>query len=219
MKNERKYRSILLLVGIGLILGPPLITLPILEWLQSRISIGFIFGVLLVLLIVGVILILVSFIKSTVQGIQNVKAKWTYAAFEILIIAIVPFLIYWAINPSINDSSVSKTDFANNLLIVSTVLLGFTMVVGGIRQRIPPEELINELDNNMLTFAKYCQILALFIGFNTIVWILRWFVVNSDQLMNSVIGLFSFQIPLTFVSSYAYLYSRIFYPDKPKISA
>jgi hypothetical protein len=218
VKNKRKLPSVLYVVGFALIFIPPLVVVAILKWAGPKIPVGFTFGVLLALAIIGAILILADFIKVSVQGIRSVKSKLKskliYAASEILFIAIVPFLIYFGINPSINNSQICKTELVNDLLIVSTVLLGFTMVVGGIRQRIPPKKLRNELDNKALTFAKSCLILSLVIGFNTVVWILRWLVVSSDQLLNWVIALFSFQVPLTFISSYAHLYFRIFYPEK-----
>ncbi len=214
MKNKRKLPSVLYVVGFALIFIPPLVVVAILKWAGPKIPVGFTFGVLLALAIIGAILILADFIKVSLQGRSSVKSKLIYAASEILFIAIVPFLIYFGINPSVNNSPICKIELVNDLLIVSTVLLGFTMLVGGIRQRIPPKKLRKELDNKALTFAKSCLILSLVIGFNTVVWILRWLVVSSDQLLNWVIALFSFQVPLTFISSYAHLYFRIFYPEK-----
>jgi hypothetical protein len=177
---------------------------------------GFTFGVLSALLVAGVVLMLVDFFRVSAQGIRSVKSKLTYIVSEVLFIAIFPILIGLGINPSVNNSTVSKTDLVNDLLIVSTVLLGFTMVIGGIRPRIAPQKLKNDLDNKALTFAKSCQIISLALGFATIILILRWLVVSSDLWLTLVIMSFSFQIPLTFVSSFAHLYFRIFYPEKDK---
>ena len=216
MNKEQKCRSILLAVGYGLIFVPPLITVAILKWAETKVSVGSILGTLSVLLIIGFILILVGFIQYTIEGISNFRSKFKYAATEILVIVVVPVLIYWAINPYINNSIVDKPGFIDNLLIVSTVLLGFTMAVGGIRGRIPEGKLLDALDNKALIFAKSCLIASLIIGFNTIVWILRWMVVNNDQLLNWIIAFFALQISFTFLSSFTYLYFRIFYVERVK---
>ena len=211
VNNERKRFPWLLAIGFSLLLIPPLIIFTLSKWLESQSCIEFVIGILLVSIFVGPVLMFVDLIKSTVQGIQGTKSKIKWVIFQLLALAVVPTLVYFGINPVINNSLFCRTEFVNDLLIVSTVLLGFTITIGGVRFGIKKEISKDDLDNRFLNFAESCLCVSLVIGFNTVFWILRWLVVGGDPLLNWVVALFSGQTSLIFVSSSAYVFSRIYY--------
>jgi hypothetical protein len=208
MAGERKHLPILLLVGFVLTLVLPLIIGWRLEWLQSKLAPWLLIGILFVSISIGPILVLFSIIKSIVQGVQSIPSQCTLGFFIILVWLIIPLLIYIGISPVASSSSINKAKFINDLLVVSTVLLGFTITIGGLRERFHFDKPKNEPDKSFLTIAETCLAGSLIIGFNAILWMLRTLAIGvEDQLLHFVVMLFSYQVSLIFVSSFAYVWS------------